>query len=476
MKVALLQSRQVRLAALRDLRRALNIPRMTDEAGPGVGVQGADDGSGNVVDRRNLRTAAWGGLIGTALEQYDFVIYGTATAIIFNKIFFTQADPAIGVLAGFATYAVGFLARPLGGLFFSRYGDRLGRKFVLVATLFLMGISTFLIGALPTYEQAGMLAPALLVVLRLLQGAGAGAEQAGGVVLLTEAAPRESRGRYASLVFVGASAGTALGAVVWILAQLLPQDQLLAWGWRLVFFSSAFVTVAAYVLRRRLRDAPVFEQAKQEQKAEVSPVKSVFTVGRRPFFRTFALNIGGNTQSYVFQVFMGSYLIQTVGVDARLVPQALLVGALFGCLSAFVTGSLTDRFGRRPVIITVAAILVVFPAPAFLMLDTGEPALVVLVIVLGFVFAAYGTVGSQGAAFAELAGSRYRYAGVALGREFSAVLGGGIAPLLSGVLVQLTAGWVGVAVYMSAIMLVSLITAIRMPETRGRDLRLEADA
>jgi MFS family permease len=281
-------------------------------------------------------------------------------------------------------------------------------------------------------------------------------------------------------VFVGASAGTALGAVVWIRVQLLPDDQLLSWGWRLVFFSSAFVTVAAYVLRRRLRDAPVFERAKQEQQQEkaaaVSPVRSVFTVGRRPFFRTFALNIGGNTQSYIFQVFMGSYLIRTVGVDERLVPQALLVGALFGCVSAFVTGSLTDRFGRRPVIIAVAAFLVVFPAPAFLMLDTGNPALVVLVIVIGFVFAAYGTVGSQGAAFAELSGSRYRYAGVALGREFSAVFGGGIAPFVSGLLVQAMAGWIGVAVYMSAIMLVTLVTAIRMPETRGRDLRLEADA
>jgi MFS family permease len=443
-------------------------------------VDTIDDGSGNQVDPNNLRTAAWGGLIGTALEQYDFVIYGTATAIIFNRIFFPDAEPAIGVLAGFATYAVGFLARPFGGLFFSRYGDRLGRKFVLVATLFLMGIATFLIGALPTYQQVGLLAPALLVLLRLLQGFGAGAEQAGGVVLLTEAAPRERRGRYASLVFVGASAGTALGAVVWILAQLLPDEQLLAWGWRLVFFSSAFVTLAAYILRRKLRDAPVFEQAKQEQAQEReiadSPIKSVFTVGRGPFFRTFALNIGGNTQSYIFQVFVGSYLIHTVGVDKRLVPQALLVGALFGCVAAFVAGVLTDRFGRRPVIIAVAAFLVVFPVPAFLLLDTGNPALIVLVIVLGFIFAAYGTVGSQAAAFAELSGSRYRYAGVALGREFSAVLGGGIAPLVSGALVQLYAGWVGVVVYMMGIMLVTLVTAILMPETRGRDLRLEADA
>jgi len=450
---------------------------MTQEQQPAVMV---DDGSGNPVDRKNLRTAAWGGLIGTALEQYDFVIYGTATAIVFTRIFFPNAAPGVGIIAGFATYAVGFLARPLGGLFFSRYGDRLGRKFVLVATLFLMGISTFLIGALPSFDQVGLLAPVLLVLLRLLQGFGAGAEQAGGVVLLTEVAPREQRGRYAALVFVGASAGTALGAVVWILVQLLPDEQVLSWGWRLVFFSSAFVTVAAYVLRRRLRDAPVFEQAKHEQEAErgqtESPIKSVFTVGRRPFLRTFALNIGGNTHSYIFQVFMGSYLIQNVGVDKRLVPQALLVGALFGCLSAFVTGVLTDRVGRRPVIIAVTAFLVVFPAPAFLMLDTGNVVLIVLVIVLGFVFAAYGTVGSQAAAFAELAGSRYRYAAVALAREFSAVLGGGIAPLVSGILVKLFAGWIGVVIYMMAIMLVSLVTAIRMPETRGRDLKLVADA
>jgi predicted MFS family arabinose efflux permease len=267
---------------------------------------------------------------------------------------------------------------------------------------------------------------------------------------------------------------------VWILVQLLPADQVLAWGWRVVFFSSAFVTAAAYVLRRRLRDAPVFEKAREEQKHEQvdpgSPIASVFRTGRRSLLRTFALNIGGNTQSYIFQVFMGSYLVQTVGVDAKLVPQALLVGALFGCVAAFTAGALTDRLGRRPVIIAVAAFLVVFPAPAFLMLDTGNPALVVVTIVLGFVFAAYGTVGSQAAAFAELSGSRHRYAGVALGREFSAVLGGGIAPLLSGVLVQLFAGWVGVVVYMTLIMLVTLVTAVRMPETRGRDLLLEADA
>ena len=439
-----------------------------------------DDGSGNRVDRHNLRTAAWGGLIGTALEQYDFVIYGTATAIVFNRIFFPSVEPAVGVIAGFATYAVGFLARPLGGLFFSRYGDRLGRKFVLVATLFLMGVSTFLIGALPSYEQVGLLAPMLLVLLRLLQGFGAGAEQAGGVVLLTEAAPQAQRGRYASLVFVGASAGTALGAVAWILVQLLPDEQVLSWGWRLVFFSSVFVTVAAYVLRRRLRDAPVFEQAKREQEQErgADRLADQERVHRRTPTVPPHLRAEHRRQHAVLH--LPGLHGQLPDPDRRGGPPPGAAGAAgrgaVRCASAFVSGVLTDRFGRRPVIIAVAVFLVVFPAPAFLMLDTGNTALIVLVIVLGFVFAAYGTVGSQAAAFAELAGSRYRYAAVALAREFSAMLGGGIAPLLSGVLVQLLAGWVGVVIYMTAIMLVTLVTAMRMPETRGRDLKLVADA
>ena len=439
-----------------------------------------DDGSGNPVDRKNLRTAAWGGLIGTALEQYDFVIYGTATAIVFTRIFFPNAAPGVGIIAGFATYAVGFLARPLGGLFFSRYGDRLGRKFVLVATLFLMGISTFLIGALPSFDQVGVLAPVLLVLLRLLQGFGAGAEQAGGVVLLTEVAPQAQRGRYAALVFVGASAGTALGAVVWILVQLLPDEQVLSWGWRLVFFSSVFVTVAAYVLRRTAarRTGVRTGEARAGGGAGADRIADQERVHRRA--PTVPAHLRAEHRRQHALLHLPGLHGQLPDPDRRGRPtsgaQALLVGALFGCLSAFVTGVLTDRLGRRPVIIAVAAFLVVFPAPAFLMLDTGNVVLIVLVIVLGFVFAAYGTVGSQAAAFAELAGSRYRYAAVALAREFSAVLGGGIAPLVSGILVQLFAGWIGVVIYMMAIMLVSLVTAIRMPETRGRDLKLVADA
>jgi MFS family permease len=431
------------------------------------------------VDQRNVRRVAWAGLIGTALEQYDFVIYGTASALVFNKIFFPDVSPAVGFIASFGTYAVGFAARPLGGLFFSHFGDRVGRKWVLVATLLLMGVATFLIGLLPTYDQVGLLAPILLVLCRVLQGFGAGAEQAGGIVLLTETAAMGRRGRYSSLVFVGAAAGTAVGAVVWILVQLLPEDDVMSWGWRLVFFSSVLVTIAAYVIRRRMDDSPVFKELKSEGVIErqQAPIKDVLKYGRLGVTRVFLMNIGANAHSYVFQVFLGSYLISQLDIDSTVIPKVLLIGALFACVSAYAFGALSDRFGRRRMYLIATGFLLIFPVPAFLLLDTRNVVLIALAVVLGFVFASYGTAGVQAAYFPELFGSRYRYAGVALGREFSSVFGGGIAPLICSALVTWAAGsWWPVAIYMMAIMAVTVVATIRSPETRDRDLLTEADA
>jgi MFS family permease len=448
-------------------------------SGPVV-LDSRNEGAGKTpVDKGPVRRAAWAGLIGTALEQYDFVIYGTASAIIFNRIFFPNVDPAIGIIAAFGAYAVGFGARPLGGLFFSKYGDRLGRKWVLVATLFLMGIATFAIGLLPTFDQVGIWAPVLLVACRFLQGFGAGAEQAGGVVLVAETAPKGSRGRYASLVFVGAAAGTAMGAVVWILVQMMPREALEAYGWRLVFFSSIFVTIAAYIIRRKLKESPVFEEKKEEIEDAVraTPVADVVKNGRKGLARVFFMNVGANAHSYIFQVFLGSYLISQLKIDATFIPKVLLVGALFACVSAYAFGTLSDRFGRRRMYLIVTAFLFVFPIPAFVLLNTGNLFLISLVIVLGFIFAAQGAVGVQAAYFPELFGSRYRYAGVALGREFSSVFGGGIAPLICSALVTAFSGsWLPVAFYMMAMMAISLVTTIKAPETVDRDLLTEEDA
>ena len=429
------------------------------------------------ADPRATRKAAWAGLVGTTLEQYDFVIYGTASALVFSQLFFPNVSPAVGILSSFAAYAVGFLARPLGGLFFSRYGDRLGRKWVLVATLMLMGGSTLLIGLLPTYSTIGLLAPALLVACRFLQGFGAGAEQAGAATLLTETVGRGRRGRYASLVMVGAALGTALGAVVWIAVQQLPEEQLMSWGWRLVFVSSLVVTAVAMVIRRRLDESPVFAELKENHVEPRKPAGEVFRHGRRPMLLALFMNVGTSAQSYTFQVFIASYLVSTVGVDSSFVPQVLLIGAICGGIAAVGFGALSDRMGRRPVYSFIMLASVLLPGPAFVALNTGNPVAIVVTIVVGFVLAVNGAVGVQMSYFPEMFGSRYRYAGVTLGREFSAAVGGGVAPLICAALLSAFSGsWIPVAVYMSVMALISLIAARMAPETVDRDLTVPEDA
>ena len=429
------------------------------------------------ADPRATRKAAWAGLVGTTLEQYDFVIYGTASALVFSTLFFPNVSPAVGILASFSAYAVGFLARPLGGLFFSRYGDRLGRKWVLVATLLLMGGSTLLIGLLPTYGTIGILAPALLVLCRFMQGFGAGAEQAGAATLLTETVGRGRRGRYASLVMVGAALGTALGALVWIAVQLMPEETVLAWGWRLVFVSSLVVTAVAMVIRRRLDESPVFAELKEAHVEPRKPAGEVFRNGRRPMLLALFMNIGSNAQSYTFQVFIASYLVSTVGVDAAFVPKVLLIAAVCGGIAAFGFGALSDRVGRKPVYSSIMLAIVLLPGPAFVAMNTGNPAAIVVTLIVGFVLAVNGAVGVQMSYFPELFGNRYRYAGVTLGREFSAALGGGIAPLICAALLAAFSGsWIPVAVYMSGMALISLVAARMAPETVDRDLTVAEDA
>jgi MFS family permease len=427
--------------------------------------------------RSGVRRAAFAGFIGTTLEQYDFVIYGTASALIFNKLFFPTFSPAAGMVASFSVYGVGFLARPLGGLFFSRLGDRLGRKYVLVSTLLLMGFSTMAIGLLPTYDQVGILAPLLLVACRFLQGFGAGAEQSGGATLLTETARRGQRGKLASLVISGAALGTAIGAAAWALAQLLPTDQLYSWGWRLVFWSSLIVTVTALIIRRKLDESPVFAELKQQHARPSQPVKEVLVHGRRPLLLVAAMTVGAGCQSYTFQVFIAAYLISSVGVEETFVPKVLLVAALCGAVASFICGALSDRFGRKPVYCSIIGAMVVLPAPTFIALNTGAPVLITIAIIIGFLLAVSGSSGVQMSYYPELFGSRYRYAGVTLGREFAAVLGGGIAPLICAALIGAFAGsWIPVAIYMSAMALLSFVASLLAPETRDRDLTTPEDA
>lgn len=427
----------------------------------------------------DLRRARWAGFVGTFLENFDMVIYSTATALVFNQVFFPNVDPIIGYISSFGAYAVGFGARPLGGLFFSRFGDRLGRRFVMVATLYLMGTATFAMGLLPTYAQVGLLAPILLVACRFLQGFGAGAEMASGVVLLTEYAPTGRRGRTASMVWVGAAVGFVAAALVWMLVQsLLSKDALLEFGWRIVFLSSIVVTIAAYVIRRTMKESPVFEEVKEQAREQAStPIREVFRNGRRPLLAAGLINIGSNGQSYIYSAFLGAYLVGTVQIDAAIVPLMLLIGGIAAIPGAYLAGRAIDKFGRRPVSIVIMSTLIVFAAPAFLLLNTGNLALIAVCYIVGFVFAVEGAPAAQSPLFAELFGSQYRYAGVAIAREFSAILGGGIAPIVCAWLLAVFSGsfW-PIVMYMILIAAISLVTVLRLPETKDRDLLIAKDA
>jgi MFS family permease len=429
------------------------------------------------VDPAKVRRAAWAGLAGTTLEQYDFVIYGTASALIFSKLFFPNISPTAGMIASFSAYAIGFAARPLGGMFFSHYGERFGRKWVLVSTLLLMGGATFAIGLLPTYGSVGVLAPLLLVLCRFLQGFGAGAEQSGGATLLTETARRGKRGQLSSFVMIGAALGTALGAVVWILAQRLSSEALLSWGWRAIFFSSLFVTVGAMVIRSKIAESPVFVELKKQHHVEEAPLKAIARDGRVQVLKVIFMNWGVTTQSYTYQVFMASYLVTVIGVDPKFIPKVLLIGAICAAFAAFVTGTLSDRFGRRRMYLIITGALIFLPAPSFLALSTGSPVAIVVVMTLGFMLAAQGATGVQMSYFPEMFGNRYRYAGVTLGREFSSIIGGGVAPLICAALLAAFAqSWVPIAIYMTITMIVSFLVTRTVPETVNRDLNTADDA
>jgi MFS family permease len=429
------------------------------------------------VDPAKVRRAAWAGLAGTTLEQYDFVIYGTASALIFSKLFFPNISPTAGMIASFSAYAIGFAARPLGGMFFSHYGERFGRKWVLVSTLLLMGGATFAIGLLPTYGSVGVLAPLLLVLCRFLQGFGAGAEQSGGATLLTETARRGKRGQLSSFVMIGAALGTALGAVVWILAQRLSSEALLSWGWRAIFFSSLFVTIGAMVIRSKIAESPVFVELKKQHHVEEAPLKAIARDGRVQVLKVIFMNWGVTTQSYTYQVFMASYLVTVIGVDPKFIPKVLLIGAICAAFAAFVTGTLSDRFGRRRMYLIITGALIFLPAPSFLALSTGSPVAIVVVMTLGFMLAAQGATGVQMSYFPEMFGNRYRYAGVTLGREFSSIIGGGVAPLICAALLAAFAqSWVPIAIYMTITMIVSFLVTRTVPETVNRDLNTADDA
>jgi MHS family metabolite:H+ symporter-like MFS transporter len=461
---------------------------MTNEAGVAADTTSSDPKK----DTRELTKVAVSGWLGTAMEFMDFQLYSLAAALVFNKIFFPDVSPAIGFIAAMATYGVGYVARLLGAIYFGRMGDRIGRKHVLFITIALMGASTTLIGLLPTYAMIGIWAPILLVLLRLLQGFGAGAEIAGASVMLAEYAPVKRRGIIASLVSLGTNSGTLAASGIWaILVATLPQDQLESWGWRIPFLFSFVLLLLAVWIRRSIKESPVFEQrvdvvdGKAMTRAELAAAatggQSAITAGLkqrkgRAFLIALGLRFGQAGNSGLIQTFLVGYLATTLLLDKSVGINAILIGSLLGFVTVPAMGLIGDRVGRRPVYITLTIITILFAIPMLIMINSGNTVLVTIAIVLGLNIGVLGLFAMESVTMAELFGARTRFTQLALAKEIGGILATAIGPVLAATLTAITGQWWPLAAMLIGYSTITLISALVAPETRGRDLVKLEDA
>jgi MFS family permease len=410
--------------------------------------------------------------VGSALEWYDFFLYGTAAALVFGPLFFPKSDPLVGTLLSFLTFGVGFVLRPLGGIFFGIMGDRFGRKPVLVITLLMIGGGTTLIGVLPTYAVAGAWAPILLVALRAMQGLGAGAEYGGAVILLVEYSPPGSRGFWGSFAPMGVSVGNLLAAAAFALATMLPHDQFMAWGWRLPFLASAVLIAIGVYVRFRVMETPVFKEAVERRHLrEANPAMAALRLNTRSFFVVLGARMAENGLGYLFPVFGLTYVTTMLGMPRSEALSALMVSFVVQLVGIVGWAALSDRIGRRPVYMFGALAGIALAFPFFWMVGTREWAVVTLAFILAQAVVVAGMFGPQAAYFAELFPPQRRFAGFAFARELGSLLAGGPAPFLATALVAWAGGaWWPVACY---IIVLSSITAFAIwcgPETYKDDI------
>jgi MHS family shikimate/dehydroshikimate transporter-like MFS transporter len=413
--------------------------------------------------------------VGSALEWYDFFIYGTAAALVFGKLFFPKADPAMGTLLAFATFGVAFVARPFGGMFFGHLGDRIGRKPVLVITLLLVGAGTFLIGLLPTYESIGVWAAVLLVLLRLVQGFGAGAEYGGAVIMAVEHAPPGKRGLYGSVAPLGVTVGLLLAnAVFWPFATM-PEEDFLSWGWRVPFLLSIALIAVGFYIRAKVSETPVFSEIAAKNKAARSPVLEAVQRHPREFVVVVGARLAENGLGYLFPVFALNYMTQQLHLAKPMVLQANMLAYTAQLLTIPFFSWLSDRIGRRPVYIGGAIFSALFAFPFFMLVNTQNPPVIYFALMMGIAIGVAAMFGPQAAYFAELFGARLRYSGFAFARELGSILAGGPAPFVAGALLLWMGGapW-GVAVYMMVLALVTALAVYWGPETYRSDINADA--
>ncbi|MBS3650581.1 MHS family MFS transporter [Pseudaminobacter sp. 19-2017] len=416
------------------------------------------------TDKAMQRRVAIASLIGTTIEFYDFYIYGIAAALVFNGIFFPSLDPAVGMIAAFATFAVGFVARPLGAIVFGHYGDRIGRKAMLVASLLTMGAATVLIGLLPTYESIGIAAPILLCLLRFLQGIGLGGEWGGAALVATEFAPKKRRGLFGSLPQLGSAPGFLLSNGIFLcLSLLLTDEQFSAWGWRIPFLLSTVLIIFGLYIRLSIAETPVFQRVLDKETQSSVPIVSVLKSN------SLQVILGGMSTAITYVLFFTtgtfglSYGVKTLGIERSQMLSLTIVAVIAMAVSTLVCGMLGDRFGRPRVIMISGVVAIIWSFFFFPMLDTREPVLIaaafsITLAVMG------GIYGPMGAFLPELFKPSVRYTGAALAYSLGGIFGGALAPIIATDLAA-TFGSHSIGYYLAAMALASIVCVVIL---RGR--------
>ncbi len=430
------------------------------------------------TDRSSIVKVVAASMAGTTVEWYDFFLYGVAAAVVFPTVFFPAQDPAVGTLLALATFAIGFIARPIGGLVFGHYGDKIGRKKLLVLSLVMMGAATFAIGLLPSYASIGLAAPLLLVLLRLIQGFALGGEWGGAVLIVSEHGDPARRGYWASWPQAGVPVGQLLAnGLLAVLALVQPEEAFLSWGWRIPFLLSAVLVGIGLYIRLAVEESPIFREAQQaaERRAaagerDVMPILDVFRNYPREVLTAMGARFAENVSYYIFTIVVVTYLTKSEAhkLPNSFVLNAVLIGAAVHLICIPIWGALSDRFGRKPIYLLGAIGVGVWGFAFIFLINTESFPLTVLAIVVGLVF--HGAMyGPQAAFLSELFGTKVRYSGVSVGYQLASIVAGGLAPII-GVWLYTQYGGYAVAVYVALSAVVTVVAVATYGETRDRDL------
>jgi metabolite-proton symporter len=422
-----------------------------------------------------LRRAVVASTIGTAIEWYDFFIYGTAAGLIFGKLYFPNEDALTGTLAAFGTYFIGFVGRPIGAAIFGHYGDRIGRKATLIATLLCMGIATFLVAFVPTYESIGIWGAIILTILRTIQGIGVGGEWGGSVLLAMEwSRTHDQRGFIASWPQFGVPAGLFLSNLVILAVSTWSGDQFATWGWRIPFALSIVLVGVGLWIRLGILETPVFQTLLDEDKIEEAPITEVIKKQPREILLSAFLRMSEQAPFYIFTAFIFAYAVGTLHMSRDLILSAVLTASVVSFVTIPLSGHISDRIGRRKMYMIGAAAIGLFGFLYFAMVDTAIPLLVFIAIVISLIPHDM-QYGPQAALIAEAFTPRLRYSGASLGYQLASVIAGGPAPLIATALFAAFGTGYAISIYIAACAVVSLVATALMPDYTGKDISREYD-